>query len=247
MIRFLQTDNRITKAIFIVIIGVVSVGMVVYLIPGLTGMGTGSADSYATIYPHWYSLYLSSGNPVSQQRVEMMARQQLQQQRYPDSPMILNLFEQRVGQQLIQQQVMLAEAEKLGIHANDDDVIQYLHTGQAGQVLFPNGKFIGQDQYTNLIATRFNLSVKDFEDDVKHDIAVRRLQALITAGVTVGDQEVRDTYRKGNIKIKFDYAVLSSEDLRKTINPSDSDLEAFFKRNAARYATAVPEERKVSY
>jgi peptidyl-prolyl cis-trans isomerase D len=247
MIRFLQTDNRITKAIFIVIIGVVSVGMVVYLIPGLTGMGTGSADSYATIYPHWYSLYLSSGNPVSQQRVEMMARQQLQQQRYPDSPMILNLFEQRVGQQLIQQQVMLAEAEKLGIHANDNDVIQYLHTGQAGQVLFPNGKFIGQDQYTNLIATRFNLSVKDFEDDVKHDIAVRRLQALITAGVTVGDQEVRDTYRKGNIKIKFDYAVLSSDDLRKTINPSDAELEAFFKKNAARYATAVPEERKITY
>jgi peptidyl-prolyl cis-trans isomerase D len=247
MIRFLQTDNRITKAIFIVIIGVVSVGMVVYLIPGLTGMGTGSADSYATIYPHWYSLYLSSGDPVSQQRVEMMARQQLQQQRYPDSPMILNLFEQRVGQQLIQQQVMLVEAEKLGIHANDNDVIQYLHTGQAGQVLFPNGKFIGQDQYTNLIATRFNLSVKDFEDDVKHDIAVRRLQALITAGVTVGDQEVRDTYRKGNVKIKFDYAVLSSEDLRKTINPSDTELEAFFKKNAARYATGVPEERKITY
>jgi peptidyl-prolyl cis-trans isomerase D len=247
MIRFLQTDNRITKAIFIVIIGVVSVGMVVYLIPGLTGMGTGSADSYATIYPHWYSLYLSSGDPVSQQRVEMMARQQLQQQRYPDSPMILNLFEQRVGQQLIQQQVMLVEAEKLGIHANDNDVIQYLHTGQAGQVLFPNGKFIGQDQYTNLIATRFNLSVKDFEDDVKHDIAVRRLQALITAGVTVGDQEVRDTYRKGNVKIKFDYAVLSSEDLRKTINPSDAELEAFFKKNAARYATGVPEERKITY
>jgi peptidyl-prolyl cis-trans isomerase D len=247
MIRFLQTDNRITKAIFIVIIGVVSVGMVVYLIPGLTGMGTGSADTYATIYPHWYSLYLSSGDPVSQQRVELMARQQLQQQRYPDSPMILNLFEDRVGKQLIQEQVLLVEAEKLGIHANDNDVIQYLHTGQAGQVLFPNGKFIGQDQYTNLIATRFNLSVKDFEDDVKHDIAIKRLQALITAGVTVGDQEVRDTYRKGNIKIKFDYAVLSSDDLRKTINPSDAELETFFKKNAARYATGVPEERQITY
>ena len=35
--------------------------------------------------------------------------------------------------------------------------------------------------------------------------------------------------------------------MSKTINPSDSDLEAFFKKNAARYAKAVPEERKITY
>ncbi len=52
---------------------------------------------------------------------------------------------------------------------------------------------------------------------------------------------------KQNIKIKFDYAVISADDLRKTINPSDSELEAFFKKNAARYAQAVPEERKITY
>jgi peptidyl-prolyl cis-trans isomerase D len=91
------------------------------------------------------------------------------------------------------------------------------------------------------------MSVTEFEDSVKNDIIVRRLEALITAGVTVGDQEVRETYRKQNIKIKFDYAVLSGDDLRKTINPSDSDLEAFFKKNGARYASAVPEERKITY
>ena len=76
---------------------------------------------------------------------------------------------------------------------------------------------------------------------------IRRLQSLITAGVTVSDKEVRETYRKNNIKIKFDYAVISSDDLRKQINPSDAELEAFFKKNAARYATAVPEERTITY
>jgi len=248
MIRFLQQkDNRITKAIFVVIIGVVSVGMVVYLIPGLTGMGATSNDTYAMVYPHWYSRFVGGGEPVTQQRVEQLARQQLTQQRYPDNPMILNLFEQRIGQQLVQQQVLLVEADRLGIHATEDDVRQYLQTGQAGQVLFPGGKFIGEEQYASMIATRFNLSVKDFEDDVRHDIIMHRLQALITAGVTVSDKEVTDAYRKDNIKVKFDYAVLSADDVRKTINPSDSDLEAFFKKNAARYAAGVPEERKISY
>ena len=247
MIRFLQRDNRLVKAFFIVVIAAASLGMVVYLIPGLTGMGAAATDTYAVIYPHWYSRLLSSGATVSQQRVEKMARAQLQQQRYPDNPMILGLFEQRIGNQLIQQQILLEEAGRLGIHANADDVRQYLQTGQAGQVLFPGGKFIGEDQYANLIATRFNMTVPEFEDDVKNDIVIRRLQAYITGGVTVGDQEVRDDYRKGNIKIKFDYAVISADDIRKGINPSDGDLESFFNKNKARYATAVPEQRKITY
>ena len=57
MIRFLQKDNRMTKALFIVIIGAASVSMVVYLIPGLTGQGAHRADTYAVIYPHWYSRF----------------------------------------------------------------------------------------------------------------------------------------------------------------------------------------------
>jgi len=249
MIRFLQTDNRLTKAIFVVIITVVVVGMVIYLIPGFTGMGVSATDTYAVIYPHWYSRFFSSGETVSQEQVDMIARQQLQQQspQYADNPMMLGMYEQRMGQQLVQKQILMAEAEKLGVRATNDDVIQFLHTGQPGQVLFPNGQFIGEDQYAALIASRFNQSVTEFEEDVRQNIVIRRLQALITGGVTVGDQEVRDSYRKQNIKIKFDYAVISADDLRKTINPSDGELQAYFQKNAAHYAKAVPEERRITY
>ena len=34
---------------------------------------------------------------------------------------------------------------------------------------------------------------------------------------------------------------------RETINPSDADLQAFFKQNAAQYANAIPETRKIEY
>jgi peptidyl-prolyl cis-trans isomerase D len=219
----------------------------VYLIPGPLGGASRSADTYAVVYPHWYSRLFALGEVVSQERVEKLARQQLQQQRYPDSPMILGLFEQRIGQQLVGQQVLLAEAERLGIHATSDDVCQYLQTGPPGQVLFPNGQFIGDEQYAALIKKRFNLPVTEFDEDLKNNIVLRRLEALITAGVTVSDQEVRDEYRKSNIKIRFDYAVISADDLSRQINPPDSQLEKFFKTNAARYASAVPEERRITY
>ncbi|HEY1767185.1 MAG TPA: peptidylprolyl isomerase [Terracidiphilus sp.] len=249
MIRFLQTDNRLVKALLVVIIGAASVSMVVYLIPGLTGGAATSPDTYAVVYPHWYSRWLSSGDTVSQQRVEQMTRQQLMQRspQYADNPMIVKFFESQAGQQLVQQQVLLQAARKLGIHASSEDVRQFLQTGPTGQVLFPDGKFIGDAAYANLISERLNMSVNQFEENVKNEIVIRRLQSLITAGVTVGDKEVRDSYRKQNLKIKFDYAVISSQDLLKTINPSDAELETFFKKNAARYAAAVPEERKITY
>jgi peptidyl-prolyl cis-trans isomerase D len=249
MIRFLQSDNRITKALFVVVIGAASVAMVVYLIPGLTGAGAAAPDTFAVVYPNWYSRILSSGDTISQTHVQQVAESELRQRgpQYADNPMIVQYFEQQVGQELVQRQVLLQEAHKLGVYATDDDVRQYLHTGPTGQVLYPDGKFIGEDAYKQLINDRLNISVDEFESQIKDEITVRRLQALITAGVTVSDQEVRELYRKGNIKIKFDYAVISADDLRKTINPSDADLEAFFKKNAAQYAQAVPEERKITY
>ncbi len=249
MIRFLQRDSRVVKAFFVVVIAAASVGMVVYLIPGLMSMGTVSADEFAVVYPHWYSRFLSSGATVSQQRVSELARQQIQRRdpQFADNPMILRYFEQQIGSQLVQQQILLAEAQKLGIHATDDDVSQFLHRGQFGAYLFPNGQFIGQDRYSAFVANQFNLSVAEFEKEVRQDIQVHRLQTLMTAGVTVGNQEVRDIYRKQNAKIKFDYAVISADSLRKTINPSDGELAAFFKKNIARYGTAIPEERKITY
>ena len=245
MIRFLQSkDNRIVKAIFIVIIGAAVITMVITLIPGIFQDAAVTGDTYATVYPHWYSRFTFSGEKVTMTRVQEVAQQQLQRQRLPD--FALPYMVQRVGQQLILQRILLAQANSLGIEANDEDVRTFLHTGQYGELLFPNGQFIGEDRYKQFISSQFNLSTEAFEKELRDGITINRLRSFITAGVTVNDNEIREQYRKQNIKIKFDYAVISSDDLRKEIKPSDSDLQAFFTKNAARYASAVPEERKIS-
>ena len=42
-------------------------------------------------------------------------------------------------------------------------------------------------------------------------------------------------------------AALPADALSKQINPADSQMASFFKTNAARYASAVPEERQITY
>jgi peptidyl-prolyl cis-trans isomerase D len=249
MIRFFQKDNRIVKAVLTVGIGIFIVSMVIYLIPGVLQNQSVSTDSYATVFPHWYSRYTFSGEKIPLARVEEIAQEQMQRQRLPEqyASIFMPRMMQQAGQQLILQKVLLDEAARLGIQATDEDVRVFLHRGQYGAVLFPNGQFIGEDKYKQFISNQFNLTPALFEQELKDSIAINRLRSLVTDGVTVSDKEIRDDYRKQNVKIKFDYAVISSDDLRKQINPTEAELQAFFSKNSARYANAVPEERKITY
>jgi peptidyl-prolyl cis-trans isomerase D len=246
MIRFLQKDSRLTKSIFVVIISVACITMVITLVPGVFNDQTASADTYATIGRGGFlGRFLPAVDEVSTSDVQQVAARMLQRQGYPDA--LLPLMMPRVGQGMIQQHIELLEAKRLGLSATDDDVRRFLHTGMWGQALFPGGNYIGDAQYAEFVSQQFNLTRDKFENEIKKEIEENRLRALITGGVTISDQEVKDSYRQQATKIKFDYAVLSADDLQKQINPSDADLETFFKQNAARYATAIPEARKIQY
>ncbi|HEY9126101.1 MAG TPA: peptidylprolyl isomerase, partial [Acidobacteriaceae bacterium] len=245
MIRFLQKDNKFVKAILTVGIGAFIISMVIYLIPGIFQDSTQAGDTYATIYPHWYSRYTFTGEKVPMVKVQEMAEQQLQRQRLPEFAMPYMI--QQAGQRLILQKLLLAQAESMGINAGEQDVRNYIQA-QLGEYFFPNGQFVGEEKYKQIVSQLTGgLSTTGFEKEVHDLILIHRLEQLITGGVTVSDSEIRDQYRKQNRKIKFEYAVISQDDIRKTIKPSDADLEAFFKSNAARYAQAVPEQRKITY
>jgi len=46
-----------------------------------------------------------------------------------------------------------AEADRLGLKVTNEEVIDALKRGQLGEVLFPNGQFIGDDKYDALSPT----------------------------------------------------------------------------------------------
>jgi peptidyl-prolyl cis-trans isomerase D len=153
----------------------------------------------------------------------------------------------RAGQIEVERTVLKHEADRLGLQVSDADLRQYLQNGPYAQYLFPNGKFIGEDAYINFVTEYFRLPVTDFEGEVKSDLELQRLQALVTGGVNVSDSAVRAEYLQSGTKVKFDYAVISATDIKQTINPSDADLQTFFKQNSSRYAQAVPETRKIDF
>jgi peptidyl-prolyl cis-trans isomerase D len=247
MIRILQQDSRITKVIFAVIIGAAIVTMVITLVPGIFDNGAANdANVYATVHsPGPIGRIVGETTSIKTADVQRAAEQQMQQQQLPD--FYLQFIMQRAGQIQVERAVLQHEADHLGLQVSDDDLRHYLQNGPYAEYLFPGGKFIGQDPYVNFVESAFHLPVTQFETEVKSDIELQRLQALVTGGVSVADSAVRAQYLQTGTKVKFDYAVISSSDIKNTINPSDADLQAFFKTAAAHYATAIPETRKIEF
>ena len=252
MIRILQQDNRATKAIFAVVIGLAIVAMVVTLVPGIFDNGAaGNPATFATVRtPGWFGRLGADSETVSTVDVENTARRMLQQNQLPEQ--YLPLVMAQAGQQQVERVILQREADRLGLQVSNDDLVREFKNGPLAQYLFPNGQFIGDEAYANFISQHFGgpaggMSVLKFETEVKSDIELQRLEALVTGGVTVSDAAAREAYLKQGEKAKFDYAVLSANDLKKGINPTDAELENYFKSNAARYATAVPEQRKIAF
>ena len=250
MIRFLQKDSKAIKVVFWLIIGATCITMVVFLVPGLlnsdqssTGTGTYASIRPAGLLGRYFAF--GSSRDITNQEVTQVAGRIAEQRHYPEQA--IPFLMPQAGQALIQREILLQQADKLGLKVTDADIRHELREGPWAIYFFPKGQFIGQDRYADFVDQQLHMSTAAFEKQVGTELEINRLEALITGGVFVSDKDAADNYRRDNTKIKFDYAVLNGEDLRKQIDPSDADLQKFFKQNAARYKDAIPEARKISY
>jgi peptidyl-prolyl cis-trans isomerase D len=246
MIRFLQTQGPTKKIILSGILLVICGAMVITFIPGgLTSelTGTPGAGVVAKV----------NGNDIKSDEVRQTARQMAQQdaQRYGEMasklmPFLVQQETVRAVDQMISRQVLLSEAGRMGLRVTPEEVKDELQHGRYAATFFPGGNFIGQVEYEDMLQ-RANLTPVKFEHEVGDDILLTKLQALISGSTSVSDAEIHEQFVKENSKVKFDYAVLKQDDLRKGLHPTDEELKAFYESHKANYANSVPEKRKAKY
>ena len=244
MIRFLQTPGPAVKMALGGILLVICASMVITLIPG--GFGSdmwGAAPGKGVVAK-------VDGGDVTADEVRQTARQMLQQQMQQANPqtmaMLLPYFSQRAAEQLITRQALIAEAAHLGLRSTPQEIQDELQHGRYAGTFFPGGNFIGETEYEDMLS-RYDLTPAKFEDSIGKDIMLSKLQALISGSATVSDSEIREQFIKQNSKVKFDYAVLKQDDLRKALHPTDVELKAFYDSHKQQYANSIPEKRKVKY
>lgn len=239
MIRFLQTPGPVKKIVLGGLLLLVCAAMLIYLIPS-------SGNTSLTFGGPGQGVIAQIGSEqVTRDDVNRRVDQAVRQAG-PQAAMLRPYFASRVVDDLINQKVTLAEAARLGFRASDEEVRQELQHGRYASFLFPGGNFIGQQQYEDLLSQN-GLTPEQFEANVKQDILIDKLRNLVAGSATVTDLEVRREFEQRNTKVKFEYAVISQNDLLKTIYPNDAELKAYYDQHKAAYENAIPEKRKIQY
>lgn len=243
MIRQLQNAGPTVKIILGALLVLICASMAITLIPGgigsSLGIGAPPAGVLATIGDQQVTV------PEVQREARAMIRQQFPRGG-PQASMLLPYFAGQAAEQLINEKALIAEARHLGLRVSDDELRDELQHGQLGSMLFPEGKFVGQEEYENFVQ-RNDLTVPQFEGLEKNFILVRKLRALVSTSAFVGDAEVRDEFNRRNTKVKFEYAVVTQADILKGLHPAEAELKAYYESHKAAYNNSIPEKRQIKY
>ncbi len=152
-------------------------------------------------------------------------------------------IDQRIVQQMIQEEASLAEAGRLGISASDAEVRERILSLPAFQ---ENGQFIGDQRYRQILQMQNPpMRPSDFEDQVRRSVVAEKLQAAVTGWITVADKDVESEYRKRNEKVKLAVVNFPADKYREGTTATDDEIAKYFDAHKDNYR--VGEKRKIRY
>src|SRR5687767_1030347 len=137
-------------------------------------------------------------------------------------------IEQRIVQQMIEEEAALAEAERLGITASDEEVRERI---LALPYFQENGQFIGDARYLQMLQmANPPMRPDEFEDQIRRSIVVEKLQGALTDWIAVSDREVDDQFKRRNEKVKLAVVNFPAEKFRAAVSATDAEIAAEFEK-----------------
>ncbi len=129
----------------------------------------------------------------------------------------------RTVDQLIASSLLRQEADRLGLSATDAEV---LNTIAANNAFHVDGRF-NRELYVDVLRQN-GLRPTEFEESQRQDILVSKLRDLITAGVVIGEADVRGRYDYDNEKVNLGFVRVDPEQYRAGLELSDDQLKEYF-------------------
>ena len=189
------------------------------------------------------------GREITVARFRQVYQQQMEAYRSAyggnvDEKMLKQLgIDQRIVQQMLEEETALVEASRLGISATDEEVRERIGVIPAFQ---ENGHFIGEDRYRQMLQMQNPpMRPDEFEEQVRRGITVEKLQGALTNWITVSDAEVSAELKRRNEKVKLAVVAFPADKFRAGLEATDSELSTYY--DAHKNELKVPEKRKVRY
>jgi peptidyl-prolyl cis-trans isomerase D len=133
-----------------------------------------------------------------------------------------NVREQAL-EQLIDQQLVLDEANRLGLGISDAALKQMIEAQTPFQV---DGRF-DLAIYQSALRSE-NMRPSDFETEVRLEMLQQLMQRMVTEAVEVSDAEARQIYDQLNLKLAISYVEIPYRNFESAITPGDKQITAFY-------------------
>jgi len=159
-----------------IVVGILGIGMLLYLVPQGTDALSGT-ESVATVGDQTISV-----SDVQDQLSRI-------QRNGPIPPALLSLYTQQVLDQLVYQKSLIVEANRLGLTVTDEEHANFLR--KLVPTAFAGETFVGMDKYAADVQTRFQMTVPQFETEVKNELLQEKFQQLVTDCITATDDDLQ--------------------------------------------------------
>jgi peptidyl-prolyl cis-trans isomerase D len=205
------------------ILMLVAASMVITLVPGLfSGTSVNLNDPV---------LAEVDGKPVTIQAVQVRLRDYQMTGQIPAES--LAFLGAQTVENLITEEVLLKEAERLGLMPSEAELAERIRTQL--NFVFEQG---GIQAYQNFVRQRFQRSVPEFEEAVLRDLVIQmRLKRLVTDNVLVSDEEMKRVFKQSNDKVQVEYVKVPAQSFRSQVQPDEAKIKEFYEQNKSRYMT----------
>lgn len=232
MLNFFRRKDATARWMLGGILVIISVAMVLFLVPGITGganpIGGGEA-AVATV----------DGRQITTTELTTEIQRFQQSQSQPLPAEYIPLFGREILNSLIMENALGDQALQEGLTASSSEIADTIR--EELPQLFPNGQFVGETEYADFIRQSQQMSVGQFERRVRTEVLINKLRDLITDGIRVSPAEVEAEFHRNNDKAVFTYAVLQPSALEAQVKATPAELQAFYQAHRASYQS--PERR----
>lgn len=217
-----NTGNWLIK----IVLGII---VVVFVFLGMGSFGSKRNNSVATI----------NDEPITIKEFQRTYKTIMEQMRArfgknlnDDLLKALNIKQQALNS-LIEEKLMLAQADKLDIIVPDKELENSLLSIKAFQ---KDGVF-NLGRYKKVLRLN-SLDPEIFEQNQINKIKQQKLRSLVLSGITVADIEAREWYLLQNTKIAVDYLLFAPDDYS-DIQPDQKEIKKFYDENREQYKSKL--------
>jgi len=140
-------------------------------------------------------------------------------------------LKQRAMDSLIQEKIILQQADRLGLKVTDEELTESIRNLQAFQT---DGRF-DVNRYTSLLG-RLQLEPAEFEADQKKMLLADKLNNLITGSIRVSEEEAREWFNWENALVNLDVVQFLPSDYA-DIKTTSEELKEYYDENQSKYKT----------